>query len=78
MSIMNNIDLNKYSGLLDNILNFKTNSKPDVHRNVPPTQPISGDVTDASKLLKFLKLNTKNQSLQDKCDEVYKIINPGS
>jgi hypothetical protein len=68
-------DLTKYSDLLDNILNFKPISKPNIEvaHEAPPNL---GDVTNASKLLKFLKLNTKNQELQDKYNEVYKIINP--
>ena len=72
MPIMDNNDLKKYSGILNDILNFKTKSIASIEDKVEPNL---GDVTNAPKLLKFLKLNTKNKSLKDKCDKVYEIIN---
>lgn len=65
---------NKYSKLLDNILHFKPRPSADKGDLEKPKGNL-GPVTDATKLLKFLKISTTNSDLKEKCDEVYKIIN---
>jgi hypothetical protein len=59
-------DIDKCITTLDKILNFKQ----------PPTPSANLGITDANKLLKFLKISTKNPELIKKCEELYKIVNP--
>jgi len=61
----------KYSKLLDDILGFKP-----IAPKVNITHSSTGSVTDSTRLLQFLKVNTEDPILKGKCDEVYKIINP--
>lgn len=73
------IQINKYSNMLNNILNHRSKSL-DMNLSSSSSMPSVplGDVTDSTKLLKFLKITIKDQTLKDKCDAVYKILNPGT
>jgi len=75
MSRNDQIQIDKYSTMLNNILNH--NSKSLDKSSSMPSLPL-GDVTNSTKLLKFLKITIKDQTLKDKCDAVYKILNPGT
>jgi hypothetical protein len=66
-------DFTKYSDMLNNILTFKNESKTSSSTSSIP--PSMGNVTDGSKLLKFLHLTIDDPVLKGKFENVYKIIN---
>lgn len=70
-----NDQIDKYSTMLNNILNHRTKSL-DMNLTLSSMHSVPLDDTDSTKLLKFLKITIKDKTLKDKCDAVYKILNP--
>ena len=72
-----NEQLENCSRILNTILDFKHVTREDTPVDLESHfTSHSGDITNLTKLLKFLGLSTKNKELIKKCDDVYKIIHP--
>ena len=75
---LNKDKFEKYSKMLDNILTFNHVSKTTIPDSTQvATVPQSGNITNANKLLDFLKETIDDPELKGKFNNVYKIINPG-